>query len=439
MIRSAGFRIEPREAGGLREEVWLNPEDAAAAALPLTPTYGIWAQESLFLGAPTERKAVLIRPDAATPRGVLQANKRFLIHAGIDSADPMPWLLEPTVSPVSLRSVVFETATELASVEHELQRLRRIRKEVLDGRCLLYDSKNERTDLALPMEGLGYFNLQSLSPPPSPSGDATVLVIDGDTELKLFVPHRRAGVDMVVAVDVSGSMWVRDYVGDDNRPKARLEGAREGLLRLFEKRLISGSRVSRFAVLVFAGDSRSLYPKADVADTPEMAEIREVEQLQEMQASTRLLNETGLKMLNVDWDGGTNISGVLRDAADLLDIFAREGNEKLIVLLSDGAHTTRNQRRRGELEVISTIEEPAVMADTLQHDSGVRICSVAISNEENVRRYAPEYAGRPGYVPDVNLLQRIAQATDGLFFDQPDGRALSALLDLLGQGVMYPI
>jgi hypothetical protein len=77
-------------------------------------------------------------------------------------------------------------------------------------------------------------------------------------------------------------------------------------------------------------------------------------------------------------------------SADLLFKNAREDNEKIIVLLSDGAHWVERKDSGFQIEFGAAHEDAVMFADNLYDQGQIRIHTVAISNEENVRRHEPE-------------------------------------------------
>ena len=80
------------------------------------------------------------------------------------------------------------------------------------------------------------------------------------------------------------------------------------------------------------------------------------------------------------------------------------------------------------------------MADSLHFDSQIRIHAVAISNEQALRQHEDRKYWDQGWaVPNTRLLGKIADFTEGLFFDRPDARMLAKLLDEIGSGATYPV
>src|SRR5262249_23131243 len=113
---------------------------------------------------------------------------------------------------------------------------------------------------------------------------------------------------------------------------------------------------------------------------------------------------------------------------------------KMIVLLSDGANWAEDSTGASEGEIVSTKQDPAVLADSLHFDSQVRIHTVAISDVQALRRYEDrQYWDQVWAIPNTVLLRKIADFTDGLFFESPDGRILTKLFDEIGEGALYPL
>ena len=97
-----------------------------------------------------------------------------------------------------------------------------------------------------------------------------------------------------------------------------------------------------------------LYPLGDAA----MVELKGDAQVEEIRASTCSLNPIGLDRLKVN-RSHTNISGGLQYAAELLDYYSQEGNEKMIILLSDGADWTEDTESISDGEIVSTTHNPS--------------------------------------------------------------------------------
>ena len=158
----------------------------------------------------------------------------------------------------------------------------------------------------------------------------------------------------------------------------------------------------------------------------------------ELMSEVDKLNDYSLKKLGVD-RGHTVIPQALQFAAEMLDYHSREGNEKTMLLLSDGADW-REERDDASLgEVVYTMDDPATLADDLHYVSQIRIHTIAISDEQALAKYQPEYRGRVELTPNPRLLELIAQNSHGHFFKSPDATSLAKLFDELGEGMLYPL
>jgi len=433
------LRIKTLASDCLREDVSLHPSDARQLGFDSNGRLAIWSTETELIGPPRQKHAVRVLLDGQVEPGTAVFNQRFFEENVFDETEPCS--LEPCPQVHTVRKAVLEMVTEQSVVTREIGQLRDNRKQLFENRCLLlYPEQKEGLSLPVSMNGAGssHFNIRSIEPEIRNVLQPTALIFDENTELSFFVPHRRSGVDMVIVVDGSYSMDLRDYVNEQGHPLRRLDGAKDALDRLFQKRLVSGTRISRIGVIVFGQNTRQIYPYLGTNDPPCMVDIKDEEQLEDIRQSLRYINDMGLQQSGLN-RGGTEIPQAIQYAADLLDMHFREGNEKLILLLSDGADWRAEQDIRKGVELVAASSDPALLAESLHYESEIRFYSVAISNRENVLRYEPRHAGKPQFVPNVELLQQISGSTDGLFFPQPDARALAVLLDDLGQGIIYSL
>ncbi len=435
LFTSAQLRLKPQQARYFREEALVSVTDAHRVGLCETGQFCVFAIQPLFPGPPEQEFAVHVTVDPNLEPGTILVNQNFLDSTGFRPEDERFWSIKSAPAVVHVREAVIELVVERGNINDEIESLRRERRDLFLHRCLLIDPGRPVRDLALPVLGRGYFNFRAVQPALETIHSESILVFDEDTTLNLFVPHRKSGVDMVIVVDASNSMDLRDYVGADGRARSRIDGVRVAMEALLQRRLASGSRVSRIAVVLFGADTRMLYPLHDVM----MVELESETQVEEMRESIRNLSQIGLERLRVDRTQ-TDISGALRYATELLDYYSQEGNEKMLVLLSDGADWTEDTAGASDGEIVRTTHDPAVLADSLHYDSGVRIHTVSISDEQALRRYEDRRFWDQGWaVPNTALLRKIADFTEGLFIESPDARALARLFDELGEGALYPV
>ncbi len=209
------------------------------------------------------------------------------------------------------------------------------------------------------------------------SGAAMLLVVVG-----LAGPRRAhhsetvkgRGIDIVLALDISGSMRSLDF-----QPKDRLESAKE-VIRDF----IEGRPHDRIGLVLFAAKAFTQCPLT--LDHPVLV---------------RFLDEVRVGLI----DDGTAIGLGLATAVSRLK--HSDSPSRTVVLLTDGANN------------VPTLE-PETAAD-LAHTLGVRVYTVAIGKQGLVPFPVddPFFGRRTRQVEshlDLDLLQRIAERTGGRMF-----------------------
>lgn len=420
----------PQPARHHREEIFISSFDAARLGLKGKEQFAILSTDHLRPGPPPKEYAVRIEVRNDMESGGLRINQIFLEDLGLTQGQPWSIMRVPNTTPV--KEVVLETTVEQTDIEA----LQRQRHGLFINRCLLLQAEGKINSLSLPIAGQAHFNIRSIEPSLDSPQAKTLLVFDENTRFKLFVPHskRKRPVDMVVVVDASGSMDLEDYVDANNRPHPRLAGVQGALETLFQKRLAAaGSRVSRIAVVVFAGNTGMLYPTdAAMADLQNMKkpEIRQF-----MRNLCKFWLEHHLKLDRTS----TNISAALRFSAELLNYYSEEKSEKVLLLLSDGADWKEDKDSTYDGEIINTLQDPAVLADNLHYDSKIRIHTIAISDERACKRHIKPEHWTTSSIPNTVLLREIAQVTKGMFFASPSAHRLTKLFEEIGQGSIYPI
>jgi Ca-activated chloride channel family protein len=200
------------------------------------------------------------------------------------------------------------------------------------------------------------------------------------------------GVDIVVALDVSGSMAAEDF-----QPRNRLAVAKS-VVAEFVKRRTS----DRVGLVVFAG--RSLTKSPPTTDTSVLL---------------RLLDDVRLDML----PDGTAIGSGLATA--LTRLRRSQAKSKVIVLVTDGANNA------GEID-------PATAAD-MAKAMDVRVYTILVGRGGRVPMPVKVQNPLTGEVGsqtvmtevqiDEGLLQRIAERTGAEFFRATDSQSLRTIFD----------
>jgi Ca-activated chloride channel family protein len=207
---------------------------------------------------------------------------------------------------------------------------------------------------------------------------------------------KRQGIDVVVALDASKSMYARDVA------PSRLERARLELTSLLD--LLKGDRV---AIVAFAGDAFVQCPL-----TSDYAAAR---------MFLRAIDPEAMPQ------GGTNIGAALLLARQVLDNADRGAKDRVVVLLSDG------EDLGGEIaEGLGSLREVGarVLAVGIGSEQGE---PVPILNKEGaVVGYKKDEEGRTVISRlDRAGLTHLAQATGGEYFFQPRGVAVAEVVKVI--------
>lgn len=202
------------------------------------------------------------------------------------------------------------------------------------------------------------------------------------------VEHTAEGIDIILALDVSGSMELQDI-----KPN-RLDAAKEVALDF-----INGRVQDRIGLVVFAGDAYSLAPL-----TTDYNLLRES------------INSIGFKMIEND---GTAIGSALAVATNRMR--DSEAKSKVVILISDGENTA------GSLD--------PTMAAQLAQGFNIKLYSIGIGKDGQVP-YAVDEEGKTLFVDtklDESSLRDVAGIGNGQFFRADSKDALQAVFRSINQ------
>lgn len=202
----------------------------------------------------------------------------------------------------------------------------------------------------------------------------------------------RQGIDIMISIDVSGSMAAEDFKPD------RLTAAKK-----ITENFIGGLVDHRIGLVVFAGLSLTQCPL-----TIDYGVV------------TELLRRTTLNMLKAD---GTAIGDAIINAVYKFSADKKEKRDKVIILLTDGENNAG---------VVDPLESAKIASDR-----GVRIYTVGVGSIEGApipiirggrKMYAQNNDGSL-YIPkiDEQLLKDIAYMTGGQYFRATDNDALEKI------------
>ena len=198
------------------------------------------------------------------------------------------------------------------------------------------------------------------------------------------------GIDIVLAMDISGSMLARDFTPD------RLSAAKQLATEFVAER--TGDRIS---VVAFAGEAFTQCPL-----TSDQATV-----------GTMLL-----RLRSGVVEDGTAIGNGLATAINRL----RESGakSKVVILLTDGVNN------RGQISPI--------MAADIAKDLGIKVYTIGVGSRDKAPMPAYDPFGNITYVMadveiDEELLRDIASKTSGEYFRANDNEALKAIYEQINE------
>ena len=197
-----------------------------------------------------------------------------------------------------------------------------------------------------------------------------------------------AGIDIMLCLDISGSMQAEDF-----KPKNRFTVARE-VLREF----IGQAGANRLGLVVFSGQAFTQSPLAS-----------------DHAIVSQLLERVNLGML----EDGTAIGMAIATAANRLQ--ASNAKSRVIILLTDGVNN------RGEIDPPTAAEAAAAL--------GIKIYTIGVGKEGGAPVPVPDPLFGKRYLRDQNgnlvmtkldedVLKKIATITHGQYFRATDAEAL---------------
>lgn len=441
LLNNSDVQLKLLQSRYYREDFYLSAADAKRWGIQQRSQFAILAVHSLAPDKPVQRYGVQLTIDNTLAHNTIAVNQHFASDRGLDVVNCI-WEIYSAKRIIPINKAILELAVERRKIEEELGKLSEQRQGIFEQRCLLVEEGRTIQQLSLRVLDRAYFELYDLEAGAKAFEPDTLLSFTEQTEIQLFVPYRKSAVDMLMLIDGSGSMDTTDYRGKDGKKHTRLFGVQEALKILIQRRQVTGNRISRFAIMAFGEKTAMLYPS-----TRHMTELTSFTQVQSIISDMQKnLNKQFLEQLQVNRYRATDISRALKDAGELLDLYHQEKNEKVIVLLSDGAHWTEciDDSRSGEIE--STLADPAALAENLHSRSNIRIHTIGITTEQEYKVWEADILSRvqagarvSNTAPDTALLRKIAEAAEGTFFPSAGTQELDSIFDEIGEGMRYPL
>jgi Ca-activated chloride channel homolog len=211
------------------------------------------------------------------------------------------------------------------------------------------------------------------------------------------------GVDIMLTIDVSGSMQSPDY-----KPKDRLDVAKETA-----EKFIRARRNDRIGLVVFAGEAYLQCPLT-----------------LDYGVLLNFLREN-VKVLMGTYRVGNRMQGMIEDgtaigmalALSIKRLRDSETKSKVVILLTDGANN------RGEIDPLQAAEIARAL--------GIKIYTIGVGRDEaGLRQQVDPLLGRffaPGHQADYDEenLKQIAEKTNARFFRAADPKALEKAFEAI--------
>jgi Ca-activated chloride channel family protein len=195
------------------------------------------------------------------------------------------------------------------------------------------------------------------------------------------IKHEKSARDLMVAVDLSGSMQARDFVDETGQQVDRLTAVKSVLKKFVEQR-----PHDRLGLIVF-GDSPFLQAPFT----------------QDHETWLTLLDETQIAMAGMSTAFGDAIGLAIKHFRD------NESQNRVLIVLTDGNDTGSRV--------------PPIEAAKVAQRFAVTIYPVAIGD--------PETSGEEAL--DISALQRVAEITGGIFYQALDRQQLKEIYQRIGE------
>lgn len=351
--------------------------------------------------------AVRLVPVPELPEDVLVVPEPLPLEYGLAQAS---WSVRPAEAAVPA-AVELESPAEL-SLDEATRRVRG--SALLSGHVFRYGDGHGPGDEWIDVGGHP-FRVRSVT---DRSGLPLrgLLRITEQTRFSVFAPGVRSAVDIVVLADCSGSMGANDIpdVREGLRIRrdlrvTRMDALKRALRTMIDARAQVDGLVTRFALVRFDLTTRVLFPSGDgMAEVTNAPGDRSLEQLR------------GAVTLLKHGDQATDIGKALHTAGELLYRHGVPDNDKLIVLVSDGAHWAPMSEDRSGESVPGT-DDPVSTMEELHTELGIRLHAVGISDQTLFARWWDDYCRQQGVraepphhlVPNHELLAQLVDVAGG--------------------------
>jgi VWA domain-containing protein len=424
-LTSRNRRLLPKISEFYREDIFISREDSALGELG-DGDCAVLRVKNIVPEMPTREEAVQVCVEEVQAGGdnSLRLNSAFFDELRLSPGQE--WELIKLIDFRPIHSLTLEPTPVHSFSRDELSQLKRDR---FDGRCLLVAPDGKAKKLILRMGGGKFFNIRDISPAAVSSLGQLALRIESDTVINIHISGRRSETDLVLILDVSKSMKLNDLVDEGGNIVTRIEAARRVIEKLLRWHSSYNSPSSRFGLIIFGKSANAAYPDGPAG----LAEISGF-------AAESLCREIPNLFKRVDISG-SNVVEALRLAESLISDPRDKNNDKVFILISDGAYWGwQNLSGTEYANKLNTGADAGMMAylNKFYERSRMPIHTVAVGSEEQTRRFAPRHyqddltrpEGKRVNIPNPKVLEQISQLTNGRFCTINE---LASLRDLFGE------
>jgi Mg-chelatase subunit ChlD len=239
--------------------------------------------------------------------------------------------------------------------------------------------------------------------------------ISQSTEIQLVAPVNRTGVDIVILADCSGSMsWGDIEQRGASQPNwrgtsfvKRIDALKQALGQMIDIRAHTAGRVSRIALVSFTDRAECVFPRQ--GGMTEISGADDARALADFRDAVNILRPQ---------EAGTDIGQALHFASELLYRQGVPGNDRLIVLVSDGAEWAP-QTEEATGEAVAAVSDPVSLMEELEKSMGIKLHAIGISDDHSFHRWWDAYMrsakGDPhvSIVPNHRLLTELVRVGGG--------------------------
>lgn len=380
------------------------------------PGSGEFGLLSSFPDQPGAReRAVRVIRLPEVPRGILALGSELTTDLGLIESQRTPWSLDLDIpSVIQAKGMCLELGVE-RSIDQVLDELEK--STDLAEVSIWVPPGSEPGSLWIEVEGTP-FRVRSIDPEPWRLGG--IVTISSETRVEVFSPSAKSGVDIVILADCSGSMswddlpddsdatqggFLRTFLTSERRTISRMEALHRALKQLLESRLQVSGRVSRIALVRFTTDCSVRFPRGGTMIELDAGSPAEV--IRSFREAVALLTPE---------KAGTDIGQAVFYAAQLLHDHGHPGNERLIVLVSDGA-TWKAKGEESSGEEVQAIADAVSLMEHLHREMRINMHAIGISSDEIFwpwwKRKHPGKEPHISTIPNHQLLERLVAMGGG--------------------------